>query len=160
MRIIMCGLMLVTGFATMAEGQTKTTALTLDALGLAVDAPEGSRVRKLGRGFMVQGSGVVFMVEVASSTRPTSPDKAKADAVDEYGAKAVHVETLADGWALLFENSGSAGANFFVEMRRDIGGKSYWCEATVSSLEQRTAAAVACKSLRPVPGGVNNAPGS
>ena len=56
-------------------------------------------------------------------------------------------EKLADGWAYTFENKGDMGANYFVNVRRDIGGKPIWCETTASQPEQQTAALDFCKSL-------------
>jgi hypothetical protein len=46
-----------------------------------------------------------------------------------------------------FDNVGSLGANFFLQVRRDIGGTSYWCETCAASAEQQAAALAFCKSL-------------
>ena len=64
-----------------------------------------------------------------------------------YSPKNPKDEKLADGWAYTFENTGGMGTNYFVNVRRDIGGKSYWCETTASTPEQQTAALDFCKSL-------------
>ena len=63
--------------------------------------------------------------------------------------KNVKSEKLADGFATTFDNKGSMGASYFVQVRRDLGGKSYWCETTSSSSEQQAHALEACKSLKP-----------
>jgi hypothetical protein len=125
--------------------------VTLDKVnGLKMDAPAGSQVSDAvgGSGQMVQGENLVVSVEVASDTRPKTADDAKKDA-DMYTPQNLNVEKLDDGWALTFDNKGSMGANYFVQVRRTIGGKDYWCETTASSPEQAKNALAACKSLKP-----------
>lgn len=123
--------------------------LAIDKLKLKADAPEGTTVGDgIGEGVMVQGPGLVAMVEVASDTRPKTEDDAKKDA-DMYSPKNLQSEKLADGWVVTFDNEGSAGKNFFVNVRRDIGGKAYWCETTAPSEEQAANAVAFCKSLKP-----------
>jgi hypothetical protein len=101
----------------------------------------------LGEGHMLRGSGVGAMqVEIAKT--PQSLDEAKSDA-DMYSPNNLKAEPLADGWALTFENKGGAGTNYWVSVRRDIGGKTYNCTTTGGESGQAAAVLAACKSLRP-----------
>jgi hypothetical protein len=122
--------------------------VSIDKLGLKGDAPAGSTVGDavVGEGAMVQGPGIVVTVEAASDSRPKTVEDAKKEA-DMYSPKNLKDEKLADGWALTFDNEGGAGKNFFVNVRRDIGGKAIWCETTASQPEQQANALAFCKSL-------------
>ena len=122
----------------------------LTALGLVGEAPSGSTVSKapIGEGVMVQGPGLVVTVEVASDSRPATADAAKTEA-EMYSPKNAKTEALADGWAFTFENKGSMGANHFVNVRREIGGKAIWCETTAPEKAQADNALTLCKSLKP-----------
>ena len=121
----------------------------LTKLGLKAEAPAGTNIGDaiVGEGVMAQGPNLVATVEVASDTRPKTEEDAKKDA-DMYTPQNLKSEKLADGWAVTFDNKGDLGANYFVQVRRDIGGKTYWCETTASSVEQQTAALDFCKSLK------------
>ena len=112
--------------------------------------PTGTEAKDaiVGDGMMLQGPGIVANVEVASDTRPKTLADAKKDA-EMYTPKNLKEETLPDGWALSFENEGGLGKNYWVEVRRDIGGKAIWCETTASQPEQQENALKACKSLKP-----------
>ncbi len=120
----------------------------LEKLGLKAKAPAGSSVGDaiVGEGVMIQGPDLVVTVEVASDSRPKTEEAAKKD-VDIYTPKNLVTEKLEDGWSLTFDNEGGMGANFFVQVRRDIDGKSYWCETTASKPEQQANALAFCKSL-------------
>ncbi|HEX5059251.1 MAG TPA: hypothetical protein VFV99_07820, partial [Kofleriaceae bacterium] len=101
----------------------------------------------MGEGHMLQGSGIGAMqIEVAE--KPKTLDDAKSDA-DMYSPKNLKDEKLADGWTLTFDNTGSMGKNFFVEVRRDINGKTYKCSTTTGDAKQAAGALAACKTLRP-----------
>ncbi len=121
----------------------------LTKIGLKADVPAGTSVGDaiMGEGVMVQGPSLMATVELASDSRPKTEEDAKKDA-DMYTPKNLKSEKLADGFAVTFDNTGDLGANFFVQVRRDIGGKTYWCETTASTLEQQTAAVAFCKSLK------------
>jgi len=98
-----------------------------------------------GDGVMIQGdNGVVTVEEVKT---PKKIEDAKSDA-DMYSPKNYKEEKLADGYALTYENSGSMGANFFVDVQRTIAGKTYHCSTTGSSADQQQAVLAACKSLK------------
>jgi hypothetical protein len=121
----------------------------LPKLGLQLDAPGSLEVGDaiMGEGHMLRGSGVGAMqVEIAKT--PQTLDEAKSDA-DMYSPKNLKAEPLADGWALTFENKGGAGTNYWVTVRRDIGGKTYNCTTTGGESGQAAAVLAACKSLRP-----------
>jgi len=131
------------------SGGGGATTVELAKLGLKADAPSGSKVSDapIGEGVMIQGPNLVVTIELASDTRPKTVEEAKEDA-DMYSPKNMKTEKLADGWAMTFENKGSMGANYFVKVRRDIGGKTYWCETTSSNVDQQKNALAACKSLK------------
>jgi hypothetical protein len=121
----------------------------LPKLGLSIDVPGKVDVGDaiMGEGHMLQGAGVgALTVEIAA--KPQTLDEAKSDA-EMYSPKNLEDETLADGWALTFDNTGSMGKNFFVQVRRDIGGKTYTCSTTGSDAGQAAAVLAACKTLRP-----------
>ncbi len=123
-------------------------AVELTDLGLKAEAPAGSSAGKaiVGEGMMVQGPGLIATVEVASDTRPKTAEEAEKEA-DMYTPKNLVSEKLEDGFVVTFDNEGGMGANFFVNVRREIDGKSYWCETTASSAEQQANAVAFCKSL-------------
>jgi hypothetical protein len=121
----------------------------LPKLGLSIDAPGKVEVGDaiMGEGHMLMGAGVGAMtVEIAS--KPQTLEEAKSDA-ELYSPKNQKEEKLADGWLLTFENTGSMGKNYFVQMRRDIGGKTYSCSTTGGDAQQAAAVVAACKTLRP-----------
>lgn len=122
--------------------------VALEKLGLKAKAPAGSSVGDaiVGEGVMVQGPDLVVTVEEASDTRPKTEEEAKKE-VDMYTPKNLATEKLEDGWSLTFDNEGGMGANYFVQVRRDIGDKTYWCETTASKPEQQANALAFCKSL-------------
>ena len=97
---------------------------------------------------MVQGTNLVATVKEAGKFDPKTADEAKKDAESSYSSTDAKSETLADGWLLTFTNKGSAGTNYWVSSRRDIGGKSYFCSTTATTPEQQANAAAFCKSLK------------
>jgi hypothetical protein len=131
-----------------AKGAAPTT-VSIDKLGLKAEVPAGATVGDaiVGAGAMIQGPGLVVTIEAASDSRPKTLEDAKKEA-DMYTPKNLKEEKLADGWLLTFENTGSLGTNYFVQVRRDIGGKAIWCETTAAQPEQSANAVAACKSLK------------
>ena len=120
----------------------------LPKLGLTVDVPGEATVGDgvLGDGNSVTGEDIGMMnIEVAE--KPETLDEAKSDA-DMYTPKNLKADKLADGWALSFDNTGGAGANYFVEVRREIGGKTYKCSTTQGDKDRAAAVLAACKTLR------------
>jgi len=133
------------------EGAEEDAAGPLDLadLGLKMDASAGASVRTVAGSAMAQlGGGVAVTVKEAGRFDAETADKAKEEAESSYSAENVQSEALESGWAMTFENSGSAGKNYWVQARLDIDGKAYWCAATLSTEEQQASALAACKSLR------------
>lgn len=124
--------------------------VALTKLALKAEAPAGTEAKDaiVGEGVMLQGPGLIATVEIASDTRPKTIEDAKKDA-EMYTPKNLKEEKLADGFAVAFENEGGMGKNYWVMVRREIGGKAYWCETTASQPEQQENALKACKSLKP-----------
>jgi hypothetical protein len=131
------------------EAKAPAGPTKLPKLGLSIDVPGKVEVGDaiMGEGHMLQGAGVGAMtIEIAS--KPQTLEEAKSDA-EMYTPKNLKEETLADGWVLTFDNTGSMGKNFFVSVRRDLGGKTYTCSTTGSDANQAAAVLAACKTLRP-----------
>jgi hypothetical protein len=130
-----------------AEG--KGAALKLPKLNLQIDVAGESNVGDaiMGEGNMIQGESIGAMqVEIMKTPKPLEEEKSDAEMFTPKNLKA---EALPDGWVVTFDNKGSMGANYFVNVRRDIGGKSYKCSTTGSNADQAKAVLAACKSLRP-----------
>src|SRR4051812_48474224 len=135
-----------------ATGSSKTAEKAgptkLPKLGLQIDVPGNVTVGDaiMGEGHMLEGESIGAMqIEVADSKK--SIDDAKSDA-DLYSPKDLKADTLADGWALAYSNTGSMGKNFFIDVQRDIGGKTYHCSTTGSEQKQADTVLAACKTLR------------
>lgn len=128
-------------------GGDKPAALKLPKLGLTIDAPAESTVGDaiIGEGHMITAPGVGAIS--ITTEKPQTLDEAKEDA-KLFTPKNLKGETLPDGWVLTYDNTGSMGANFFVEVRRKIDGKDLKCGTTTNAAEQAAAAVAACKSLR------------
>lgn len=122
-------------------------ATKLPKLGLQLDVPGSVQLSDAigGEGHMLMGTGVGAM-HVEIMTEPQTLDQAKEDA-SMFTPKNLKEEKLADGWALTYENTGSMGKNYFVEVRRDIDGKSYKC-GTTGSDDRTQKVLAACKTLR------------
>ena len=136
-----------TGSAEKAT-EGKAAAVKLPKLGLQIDVPGEANVDDAigGEGHMLMGAGFGAMTVDITKT-PQTLEEAKADA-DMYTPKNLKTEKLSDGWAITFDNTGSMGANYFVQVRRDIGGKTYGCSTTGSQPSQAAAVLAACKTLR------------
>jgi hypothetical protein len=136
-----------------AAGKTaeaaKASPTKLPKLGLSIDAPGKVEVGDaiMGEGNMLTGERVGAMT-VEISDKPQTLEEAKSDA-ELYSPKNQKEEKLADGWVLTFENTGSMGKNYFVQVRRDIGGKTYSCSTTGGDAKQAENVVAACKTLRP-----------
>lgn len=119
----------------------------LPKLSLQIDVPGSVEVSDAigGEGHMLMGSGIGAM-SITIEKEAKTLEAAKSDA-DMFSPKNLKEEKLADGWALTFENSGSMGKNYFVEVRRDIDGKSYSC-STTSPDDRAQKVLAACKTLR------------
>jgi hypothetical protein len=98
-----------------------------------------------GEGHMLMGEGIGAM-SVTIEKEAKTLEAAKSDA-EMYSPKNLKEEKLADGWTLTFENTGSMGKNYFVQVRRQIDGKEYDC-STTSPDERAQKVLAACKTLR------------
>ena len=130
-----------------AAAAAKAGPLALAEFGLTIDAPAGTETSKLGDSVMLQGPGLVVTVDVAGEFSP----KTLAEEVEEsdmYTPKNIVKAEVEGGWDMTFENTGGAGTNYWVKVRRTIDGKSYNCSTTSSSTEQQAAALAACKTLK------------
>jgi len=131
-----------------SEAAAPAAALELKKIGLHIDVAGETTVGDaiMGDGVMIQGETIGAMqIETMKEAKTLADEKSDADM---YSPKNLKAEPLADGWLVTFDNKGSMGANFFVTVRRDIGGKSYKCSTTGSDAAQAKAVVAACKSLR------------
>jgi hypothetical protein len=136
-----------------AGGDTKPAAATtkelkIDKLGLKCEVPSEveASISSMGDSQMIMSSATVT-VSLAKDTDPKTAADAKKEAAD-YTPKNIKEEKLGDGWFITFENTGSAGENFHLTMRRDIGGKSYMCNTMLDTAARRDEAIKLCKSLK------------
>jgi hypothetical protein len=131
-----------------AEEGSESKDTKIEQVGLTATLPAMSQVSDAigGKGAMVLGTAPVTITE-AEADDPKDVKAAKEEA-DMYNPKNFKEEKLADGWVVTFENEGSMGTNFWMKSRREIGGKAYICDTSVSKDEQRAAAIEICKSLK------------
>ncbi len=120
----------------------------IDKFGLKADLPEMSQVTDgiTAGSVMVIGTAPVN-IEIAKPDDPKTVDAAKKDAA-AFKPTDFKDTKLADGWSLTYENTGSMGTNYWLVVRRDIGGKTYRCDTSSDSDVQRAAAMKVCLSLR------------
>lgn len=131
-----------------AESAPKSEDKKLEQLGLTATLPAMSQVSDAigGKGVMVVGLAPVNITE-AKADAPKTIEAAKKDAAD-FKPENFKEEKLDDGWVLTYENKGSMGTNYWLKVRREIDGKAYMCDTSVSKEEQRKAALAICKSLK------------
>lgn len=129
-------------------GGDKGAAVKLPKLGAELDLP-GEITVSDGMSevsHMLMGAEIGAMsVEIPKV--PQTQEEAKSDA-DMFSPKNYKADKLADGYALTYDNTGGAGANFFVDVRRDLGGKTFKCGTTTNTAERQAVVLAACKSLR------------
>jgi hypothetical protein len=127
-----------------------SVSLTLTEFGLKAQAPEGSTVEKgtFGTGLNVQGPDQVPMagIEAATNDGPKTLAAAK-DKASMYSPTGMKEVVLPDGWLISFESHGSMGTVYWVQSRREIGGRAISCGNTCSTPEQQANAIAVCKSL-------------
>lgn len=131
-----------------AKGSPKV----LEDFGLAYDGPADAEASDMTMGsnktLMVMGTGLVFSVAEPGSMSATTLEEAVEGSKIYDGATITKQEKTADGYHLEFNNKGSMGANYFVEIRRTIGEKPYLCSTTAPDAKMASAAVAACQSLR------------
>lgn len=133
-----------------ADSPAKSAAkvINLPALGLKGTAAGETEEPIIGSGDPILIAAAQFTVNV-SAAKPTDPKTAK-DALEVakgFNGTDVKSETLPDGWIVTFKNTGSLGDNYWVSIRREIGGKGYMCETTQTTPAQQKASIDFCKSL-------------
>ncbi len=136
-----------TAGATSKAAKAESKLAKLKNLDVKAALPKGSMQSDAigGKGVMLMGAAPVSITE-AGKNDPKTLEAAKKDAAD-FKPTNVKTEKLSDGWLLTYDNKGSMGANYFLKMRRTVGGKDYVCSATASKPEQRVAGIKVCKSL-------------
>ncbi len=124
-------------------GPTKLTKYPL-----VIDLPGAVEVEDsiAGEGHMLTGAGIGAM-SIDALKEPRTLDAAKSDS-EMYTPRNLKAETLPDGFALSFENTGSMGTNYFVEVVRTIEGKAYACSTTQGDGKRAAAVLSACKTLK------------
>jgi hypothetical protein len=140
--------------AAAAGGSGKSKVVKIDGLKLQVDGPEDAVVDDMSMGsapsFMVRGDGLVITVGEVNSGSPTTFEAALEESKIYEGSTYTKQEKTADGWHLEFNNKGSMGANYFVEIRRTLGGRPITCNTTAPTPEMAASAVKACGNLRPL----------
>jgi hypothetical protein len=142
------------GKATESKSESKEKAApkagTIEQLKLAYDGPAGE-VSDMSMGgdpdWMVMADGLVFTVGTPKEAKTF--EQAIEDA-ELYSPTFTVKEKTADGYHLEFNNTGSMGANYFVEIQRSIGGTTYRCATTQPDAAGAAAAVKACQSLRAI----------
>jgi len=134
--------------AKATTGTDGPKVITLTKFGLKGSAPGETEDPIIGDGDPAMVMASAFTVNVWEA-KATDPKKLKdgQEASKLFNPKNSQSETLPDGWALTYENTGSAGTNYFVSVRREIGGKGYMCETAQSTPEQQKKSLAFCKSL-------------
>jgi hypothetical protein len=130
---------------------SKSGPTKLPKLGLQIDAP-GLVIVDDGvgtNGMMISGPEVGGInISEAGKDDPKTLKAAQSDS-ELFTPKNVKTETLPDGWVLTFENTGSAGVNYWVTVRREIGKKPIMCTGANDTAAKSAAVVAACKSLKP-----------
>lgn len=141
---LLLGTLFVATAATAAPGK-----LQLKKLGLTIALPADSSVMDIGGNLTVQGGGTVVSVSKVNPKgfAPKNFKEAVEAMADYSPTKVTKKEKTKDGWLIAFENKGGLGKNYFVWIRRTIGGKPYACETTASTPDQAKKAIAACRSL-------------
>lgn len=136
------------GTAKKEEAKAGPKVIAITKLGLKGTAPGEQEDPLIGDGDPIMINAAFFSVTVAAAkeTDAKTVDDGREEA-KIFNPKNEKKEALTDGWALTFENTGSAGANYFVKVRREIGGKGYLCETMQGTEEQQKKALAFCKSL-------------
>ena len=131
-----------------------TAAIKIPQLKLQVDTTSDSTVSDMSMGgapsYMVRGSETLFTVGEVDDSAPKTLDEAVEAAKIYDGVQVTKQDKTADGWNLQFHNKGSMGDNYFVDIRRQVGGRAVTCTTTASTPEQAAKAAAACMTVRPL----------
>ncbi len=125
-------------------------ALPLPQLDLRVDAPRDAEVREalVGEGLTIHAEELNVRVELSGPQTPATLAEARAEA-QLFAPTELRETRLSDGWILTFESETAMGPSYWVQLRRDVGGRAIWCTSTSSSEARQLAALDLCSSLRP-----------
>lgn len=131
-----------------AKDDASAKPTKINSVSLTVDLPPDASVSDgmSEKSSMISTGAATLTVSLAKPTDPKTSADGKAGALATENLK---IEKLADGWIVTSENTGSAGRNYWLTMRREIGGKGYLCETMQSNEDQVKAAIAICKGLRP-----------
>lgn len=136
-----------------AAGDAKPAAkpTKIEQVGLSADLAEGATVMKgMSEGSaMISTDATTMNVSLAKDTDPKTMEQGKSGAMLGDKGRGLTATAIPDGWIVTWENTGSMGDNFWLSMRREIGGKGYMCDTMQSNEAQRKAAIEICKSLKP-----------
>ena len=136
-----------------AKESAKLVPIQIEKFGLTIDAPEGAEAKEMMDDIRVKsGQDLdIFVGEAGKFDAPTLEERVK-EATESTKGENLKEETLDNGWALTFTNSGKLGSNevtnYWVDVRLTFGDKTYHCNTTASTEDQQAAALAACKSLR------------
>lgn len=128
-------------------GSAELEAFRIEALGLTIDMPAGTTASMLGDSVMLKAPSAVITVGVAGKFAGATLEE-EIQELNMYSPKNLAKAEVEGGWDLSFENSGSAGTNYWVKSRRTIEGTVYTCETTAHTPDQQAAVVAACKTLR------------
>lgn len=131
-----------------SAGADTATITLADLDGLKIDVAKGTEPSKLGSSVMILSMSESFTVDAVSDSTPKTLADAKKQATELYSGKDIKDVQVEGGWGITFTNKGSLGETYWLNMRRDIDGKAYWCSTSVGNKILRDGAVRACKSLR------------
>ncbi len=146
--IVFFALLFLVACGSGSGGDGKPKTVNLAKLGLkittSIEVKVGAGV--LGDGVLVQGPGVVVNIELVTSSHAKTIAEAKENA-EMFTPKNLKTEKLTNGFLISYNNKGSMGENYFVNVRKTIDGKDYWCSTTANNEEFAKNAVAVCKSL-------------
>lgn len=133
--------------ASESPASPSMATLDLGGLGLTAQAPSDAKARKFMKKFMIKGKDLVVTVGLAGRFDAATLEAATKEATGNGGTQLVPTK-LADGFVLTYQNTGSAGTNYWVSSHQTLNGKNFVCGTTVSTPAQQANAAALCQSLK------------
>ena len=118
-------------------------------LGIKAKLPADTQLSDMMGEVMIQAPGCVLTVGLPRDSEPADMAATKQDFESTYGAKEFKEEPMVEGWAITFQNEGSAGTNYFMEARRKVGEKEYSCSVLSPRAEHQACGLEVCRSLIP-----------
>ena len=125
-----------------------TRVLELRPLGLRVSAPTGAVVgtASLTAGALISGPGLASTTVIEDGDHRTLDEELFN--INELSPVDVQPELLADGWLVTFRTLGPTGEGYWLEARREIGGRALRCWTTAADATTRDTARELCLSLQ------------